>query len=296
MSKIFKKWWLVFALFLFIPLALLGGGEKSSADTSSEINYVKHTVMVKGDGKVSVSLIMSTEFPNNYTILQKEAFKTELTALLTKDLIEKKGEIISAYLLDPKEGYNPDEVIVFGDNGKAVQANDYVGYNIEYASLSVYKFYNNYVASYKKGFLYDTFSQSFDNIFNNTVQVSGSDITEAEKYKQLFISASEVVGMEDYATVKYQPYYYNDYMTLLARTKSTAYSIVKDSDNYYHHIWISESQNLTNDDEMITSFKIIHKGWWYLLGTFIPLAVMGVIILILTIIKRNGVYVPAIKK
>ena len=64
--------------------------------------------------------------------------------------------------------------------------------------------------------------------------------------------------------------------------KSTSYTIIQDIDNRYHHIWISDSLNLTNDQEMKLTLNVINYGWWYLFGIAIPLIVMTIAI---TVIK-----------
>ena len=281
MAKFFKKFFAVICLLLLIPLSFVAEGEKSYADTNSD--YIKYTIMVKEDGKVSQSIIISASLPSSYNVLTREALKVELKALLTQDLNQKKAEITAKYLEENIEEYNPESQIIFGDNGQAVSGTDYVGYAIEYSSLNVFKYYNNIQTSYKKGFLTDKSSQILDNPFNDPMQVGNTTVTVADYYKSMYLTACSLRGIEK----EYSPYYYNDYMTLSARTKSTADSVVQDADNYYHHMWVSDGVFLNGDDEMKLSLNIIHAGWWYLFGTAIPLVVMGGAIVVVKILNKS---------
>lgn len=265
MARILKRIWIFFIILLMLPFVFVGGGGKAFAEENND--YIKWTVMVSADGKVNTSLIMSCVLPNEWTVIEKEAFKTELAGLLTMDLAEKRSKITEKYLQEGSEEYNPTENIVFGDNGNAVKGKDLVGYNIEYSSVDVYRFYNNVNATYNKGFFLDKSVQVLDNPFNDAIELSGGIFTtEGDVLKSLYLSASETVGKKDYVLQNYNPNFYNDYVTFNKRVKSNAYSVLVDTDNYYHHVWISEGTNYINDDEMQVSLNIIHKGYWYLLG------------------------------
>ena len=287
MARILKIIWVVFALLLLFPLVLVGGGVKTFADES--IHYIKHTIMVTAEGKVNVSLIMSCEFPSSYTALDRERFKTQLVASLNLDLTGKKAKIEAQYLQEPNEKYQPSECIVFGENGQAVKAKDYVGYNIEYSSVEVFKFYNNISTTYKKGFFLDKSSLVLDNPFNDVNENGGDFVTEADRYKEIYIKAAEVVGLDGYVATNYKPYFYNDYVTESRRTKSNAYSVMQDKDKYYHHIWVSDGQTLINDDEMVLTLNVIHSGWWYLFGISIPLVIMGIAIVVVKVSGKSKV-------
>jgi len=286
MTRILKGIWVVLALILILPFAFLGGGEEVKTNAEEIAHYIKHTVKVKEDGKVSASLIFSTEFPNTYNLIDVNHFKIELKALLDQDLAERKQQIINKFLEENKEEYDPAKKIVFGDQGKAVKGDGYVGYAIEYSSIDVYKYYNNLQTSYKKGFLIDNSKLILDNPFNDIYENASVTTTQADKYKSIYVKASETAGMEDYVTTNYSPDYYNDYMTKSRRTKSTAQTIVEDGEGYYHHIWISDGVNLHSDDEMELSLNIIHAGWWYLFGIGIPLVVMGFAIVAVVITNK----------
>ena len=288
MTKIKKKVWVVFALLLLTALFFCWGG--GTPEASGISNYIKNTIIFKEDGKVYQSLILSTEFPNSFSVLDKEAFKTQLRANLDLDLEEKKQEIIDKYSQENKEEYNPIEKIVFGDNGQAVKGKDFVGYSIEYSSIEVFKYYNKIQTSYQKGFLMDKSSILLDNPFNDTVDLNGVVSTEADKYIQIFKHSGQVVGMENYVNTQYNPVFYNDYVTLSRRTKSKAYSVVKDDEGFYHHMWISDLQDLTSDEEMNLTLNVIHSGWWYLLGTAIPLAIMFIAIILVVISRKIKKY------
>lgn len=294
MIRILKKIWIVIALVLLLPFVFVGGGVKTFADNT--IHYIKNTILVSAEGKVNVSLIMSCEFPSTFTAIDREKFKTQLVSYLNSDLLNKKAKIEAQYAQETNEKYNPSECIVFGDNGQAVKAKDYVGYNIEYSSVDVFKYYNNISTTYKKGFFLDKSSQVLDNPFNDQNENSGTFITEADRYKAMYINAAEDVGLDSYVKENYKPYYYNDYVTLSRRTKSNAHSVVQDKDNYYHHIWVSDGETLTNDDEMLLTLNIIHSGWWYLLGISIPLVVMGVAIVVVKITGKSKVKVNKVKE
>lgn len=281
MTRFLKKFWAILCLLLLIPLSFIGVGTKSYADASAE--YIKYTIMAKSDGKVSVSLVINTALPSSYNVLTREPLKFKLKELLTQDLIKQKSEITTKYLLENNEEYNPENKIIFGDNGQAVSGSDYVGYAIEYANADVFKYYNNFQTSYKKGFLTDKRSQLLDNPFNNIIEVGSTNMTMADYYKSMYLSACSTCGIDR----PYSPYYYVDYMTLSVRTKSTADTVVKDNENYYHHMWVSDGVYLTGDDEMKLTLNIIHAGWWYLLGTAIPLVIMAGTIIIVKILNKS---------
>ena len=286
MTKIFKGLLVVLVLALLIPF----GGSVAYAQTTND--YIKNSVMVEADGKVNVSLIMSCDVPLNlggYTEeqikLDIKKLKIQLISYLNDDLAEKKAKIEEIYSQFGQ--FNPEENVVFGSNGKAVEGENFVGYNIQYASVEAYKYYNNVQSTYKKGF--------FDNPFNDVYQQGMVTTTVAQKYKNFYILASDGLLFEDFVVNNYSPVYYNDYMTLNRRTKSSAGSVVQDADNYYHHIWVSDGVSLTGDDEMTLSLNIIHAGWWYLLGTVLPLVVMGVAILVVNLNKKSKKKIREIK-
>ena len=284
MSRYFKGFIIILCLAFLIPFAFVGGGLKSQAQ--SDKNYVKYTILVDGDGKVNQSIIISADIPSTYNGLEIKAFKTELASYLNKELNDIKTKINQKYAVEQE--YNPASEIVFGKNGYAVEGDGFVGYEIVYSSMNCFKHYNNIASSYEKGFFYDKSKLVLDNPFNDEFAIGNVKSNMAEKYKNYFISASQDFSFEDYVAENYSPAFYNDYATKSSRTKSNADSVVKNKDGYYHHLWVSDGVNLTTDEEMQLRVKIIHSGWWYLLGTAIPLAVMTVAIIVVVINKNRN--------
>ena len=150
MTKYLKRLSVLFLFIFLLPFAFLGGGEVAKAEDNLN-HYIKNTVNIKKDDKVSVSLVFSVEFPDSYNALQVEAFKTELLALLDLELEEKRQEINVIYSQESFEKYNPATQIIFGDKGHAVKGDGYVGYAIEYSSIEVYQYYNKFTKTIKKG-------------------------------------------------------------------------------------------------------------------------------------------------
>ena len=191
MTRILKSFWLVLAILLFIPFLFVGVGAKSQAQENND--FIKYSIVVKEDGKIKQSLVMSAELPNTFNGLTKEALKIELKALLNQDLNEKKTQIVNKYLQENNELYNPNTEIVFGDNGSAVVGKDYVGYAIEYSSSDVFAYYNNITSTYQKGFFKDKQTKILDNPFNDIIQVGNVNISVAEKYKNIYLSACQKI-------------------------------------------------------------------------------------------------------
>lgn len=286
MKRILKGFVIVLCLALLLPFAFVGGGVKSYAKSNND--YIKNTILVSRDGKVSQSIIISTVIPSTYNGLEIKAFKTELASYLNKELNARKTEINNKYLMESKEEYNPENKITFGKNGYAVEGDGFVGYEIVYSSMNVFKYYNNIGSTYKEGFFYDVSTYLLDNPFNDDFMQGSVKSTQAEKYKNYYLSASEDFSFEDYVAQNYSPSFYNDFASKNSRTKSNADSVLKYSDNYYHHLWVSDGANLTTDDEMNLSLKIIHSGWWYLLGTAIPLVGMIIAIIVVKFTKKGN--------
>ena len=179
--------------------------------------------------------------------------------------------------------FNPDNEIVFGSS--AVLGDNYVGYSIKYSSIDVFAYYNNIQIFYKKGFLLDKSKYVIDNIFNDSYQQGAVIMTVGEKYKNMYLSVCEKGFLLEGQL--YSPYYYNDFVTLSKRSKSTADGIVQDENTYSHHIWVSEGLNYTSDGEMVIKLNIIHTGWWYLFGTIIPLTIGGIAVAVVSVRAKN---------
>lgn len=287
MSKIFNKFLIIFSLLLLLPMVFFSTNTKAYAQ--AEDDYIQNTITVREDGKVSVSILMSCHLPNSFPTSVKVGFKIQLEALLNIDIEEKKLELNEKYLLEENEKFNPEKVVSFGTAGGKID--NYVGYEIIYNSVDSFRYYNTLKYSYKEGFFTDKVSQVLNNPFNDMIEVDGTTKTVAQKYKDIYKSAATTVA-ETFKTSfdsiinEYSPYFYNDYMTLNRRTKSNANSIAQDSDNYYHHIWVSDD-NFTPDDAMKLSLNVIHAGWWYLLGTVLPLGIMVIAIIVVKIVNKN---------
>lgn len=284
MTKFYRGFLLIFALVLLLPMAFLGlRPTKSYAQTNN--HYVKYAIMVEKDGAINASLIMSTDFAGNFNAIQRENFRLRLKGILDNEIAEKKAEINGKFNLSGEADYDPNKHIVFGS---AVKGEDFVGYNIKYSSTKVFKFYNNIETIYEEGFLYDKSTQILDNPFNDSYEDGVNVLTVAQKYKNYYYKASEGLAVEQYVKTNYNPNFYVDYATLHARMKSTAQSVIQDNQNYYHHIWVSDAEILTTDYDMVLKFNIIHKGWWYVLGTAIPLGVMFIFIAVVKVLPKSN--------
>lgn len=283
MNKVFKGFLLMIAFVLLLSFFFIGG-ESSFAQTNND--YIKYTIKTTEEGKVSQSLIFSTTLPASIDVLKKQAFEIQLVAYLNSELASIKNEIELKYLQDSQEEFNPSENIIFGSNGSAVREDGFVGFAIEYSSMEVFKYYNNILTTYQEGFLMDKYTVAIDNPFNDVEQVDLVIMTKGEKYKNFYISAGETIGIGQYLKEYYNPYYYVDYVTLSHRAKSNSYQVLREK-NLYHHYWISEGLNFIEDYEMVLTLNVIHTGWWYLLGTAIPLVIMGVAIVIVVTIKKK---------
>ena len=282
MTRFLKRFWIVFCLALMLPLSFFGVEEKSHAQTNND--FIKYAMIAKEDGKINVTMILSCSIPGTYNNIEIAGFKARLIDALNHDIEEKKAQIISKYSQEQKEEFNPEETIVVG---KAVQSEEEVGYSFEYSSLKVFQYYNNIETSYKEGFFTDKSKYLLDNPFNDVIEVGNTLISVAEKYKNIYLTASQGYSFEEYVVDNYSPIFYNNYMTLNRRTKSNADLTAQDSNGYYHHMWLSDEVNLIGDYEMKLSLNIIHAGWWYLLGTALPLGVMTVAIIIIKISKNK---------
>ncbi len=283
MSKsIFKNITLSLTLiFLALIITFCGNSFTSDGATlNSDDDYFLIYVQNTPEGHTLFGLEIGINFKDlNKNQIEFENFKLKLINTVNNIKNQEKNYLLEKNNIEGKEKFDFDKNVSFKESTFDYDDN-FISYIIDFSSFEVFQyFYDNVNNENKEGFLLSKMSISFSSPYQTEIY---SDVSRKDYYLESIKACGKGLSFESYFS-NWQPGLYFDFVTLNGRAKSSA--DVKGIDNLdnYHHIW-NLSEN--NSKKMDINLNIVNKGWWYLLGTLIPLVIMSFAIIVVIVKKK----------
>lgn len=293
MKKTLRKYAYFISIFLAIIMLLpcfsFGG------ITAGATNYTGEYICISfdnlSDGKIAwaFDVGLNTQARGLASEDEKGDYRVQIqNQMLQVIFAEKRAEYQAIYdsIEDEalKEKYNPEKCITY-THVIYDQQTDSAGFKYIFADSDSFNFYNGGTEAKKNLFITrQTREMVFP--FAKTVEKDSQQKTLAQYYRSLFISACSGLSIENSIQV-YNPDFIFDYETSTSRVRSNADMTYTDQTGQYHHAWGEKATNINDSIIVSIVYTTANRGWWYLFGTAIPLAVMGVVIAIIVIKDRK---------
>lgn len=281
-KKVFKGTFFVAVIFLFVflfmPMCKLSVSYGDEANNSD--NYIAELRQSYVDGKFEKGLEVGIDY-NSLHLESEELslFKTNLSSALKEILNYEKNYITQIYNESEDKKYSPIEDIVFGE---IEQGEDYFYFGITFSSIEAYKYYySDLISEINDGFLITSLKVKMVSPFN--IVVDELNTTKSNFYLKKIYSACKGLSIEDSIKTNYKPKFMFDFVSGRSNYWSDCEGLYVDNAGYYHYIWGTSKEFA----EMNLHLNYANKGWWYLLGLTIPLACMGVSIVIILLNDKN---------
>lgn len=221
---------------------------------------------------------------------EKGTYRVNIQLMVQKLYEAKRAEIEKIYAENPVEEFKPQDCIRVSIP-VYVQDKDSVGFSFIYQSAEVFDFYNSKPTDINK---------VSDNLFlkiqvkkiifpfAERLQVEGVTMNLATYYRNLFIKACEGLSIESTIAQIYDPQFIFDYANYSNKVKSNA-DLTYTNAGKFHHAWGERLSGVNENIIVSRSLTTPHRGWWYLFAIIVPLACMGIAILVIVIKnKKDG--------
>lgn len=219
------------------------------------------------------------------------------TKMLQVIFEEKKAEYKSIYenIEDEelKEKFKPENCLSYA-HVMYDQKTDSAGFKYVFSDIEAFNFYNG-GPEIKRNLFITKQIREMVFPFAKIVEKAGRKTTLAQYCRELFISACTGLSIENAIKV-YNPDFIFDYETSLNRVRSNADMFYTDASGFYHHAWGEKATNINSNMILSIVYTTANRGWWYLFGTVIPLAVMGIVIAVIVVKERRSKKVKSTQK
>ena len=276
-----KKFLLTFIL--IFSLSFLWGCSQPE-EVKIDNHYIMLSLDFNANGRAKQSIVfgLSSDFlrENSKSLQEELLFKQNLI----KNVETLRNEFLFSfalkYMSNPIDEYKINQGVLLSQVGYNEEG-DYVGFEITFTSLGAWQYYhsngsNNESENKTKGGNIFYLKQEAKGEFPFSTTIN-EDQRVGEKYKDCFISAGQNLSFADKIQKTYNPQYVYNYSTYYSRLHTNADVQFKGNDKQFHHIWIEES--LEDSEEIILSTFVVYKGWWILFTLIISLGCMFVSIL-----------------
>ncbi len=275
---------LIFSLSFFV-----GCSDDNNKQTSFSLNdYIMLSLSFNSDG----TIVQSLDFSVNTKGLEKITTDEEIFTFKS-NLIEQlntiRNEFLFGYALhyvkNPIEEYKINQGVILTD--VLYNTNfDSVGFDVIFTSTNAWNYYHNIDTSKdqlnkENSLFYNRHISTGKFVFSSAVKINEEEITLiGKRYKEKYIEASKNLSFEIYLSENYRPCYVYNYATPSNRLHSDSQIEFLDSKDLFHHVWLVEDENLSENNMISIYYISINYGWWYFFAILISLCIMVIILVV----------------
>lgn len=238
-----KKFVVFLLIFVFCPILLAGCNQKKDIELD---DYIFLNLDYQSD-KVSFHLYFSVD-ESGLSIEGGEIEKRKFLKNLEKNIETIRMEYLFSlaliYIKNPIEEYKINSGVLISPVIYSHE-NGLIGFDINYTSLSAYKYYNSFSSSKEDNtnqgnmFLYKHSSVG-RNPFSVPINIGqGQTIFTGERYKNIVVDSFSGTNYSKEYIASYNPLYVYDYSCPYSYIKTDADIKIK-KDNTFHNYWIEK--------------------------------------------------------
>lgn len=277
-KRVFKRTFFIILIFLFILLLIPTNFSFSFGEEKNDNNYFGAIRKSHYDGRFEMGLEVGIDYDGLHLEENEvSTFKSRLQSVFNEFLEQEKSYINLKYSQSEDKKYSPDEDIVFGE---IECGNNFLYFGITFSSIDAYMYYYSDVSiEVNEGFL---ISNTIIDISNPFLEKQSDLELKKDYYLDKIYSLGKGLSIEQSIKNDYKPRMMFDFISRRDNYISNCEGVYIDSEGYYHYAW-GRGKDFTN---MTLKLNIANRGWWYLLGLTIPLAGMGIALVVIFVKKK----------
>ena len=244
-------------------------------------NYIAVGIQYLPDGKI----VQSFEIKTGIVEILSEQEKNKFSIGVCQGLEEKRNRFMLnfavKYIQNQKEEYRIGKGVVLTPINYQKESQVY-GFEICFASLSVWQFYNDLqsegVEQNNKLPFFEKRGQTSDFPLAN----KGEEVGVGRILEDIVLTAFSSINQGENLKKNYTPSFVYCYSTYLSKIKSNADAVSRSS-TQYNHIWIED--NIEECEQIEIYYYVYDRGVWLILGLTIPC--LGLVIYVIVVNRRS---------